>query len=160
MPKRHQTDDAFAQQYAALPLSEQAGEVRVLLVTSRDTGRWLLPKGWAEKRLGGPELAAKEAWEEAGVRGAVSQVPAGRYTYLKHRDDGSARRCVVDVFPLHVERLADAWPEQRQRRRAWFTLPQAAMAVAEPDLVTLLLRLELAAAAYSWPRVLDREPVA
>jgi len=71
------------QQYAALPCIEIEGETRVMLVTSRESGRWVLPKGWAEKGLSGPELAAKEAFEEAGILAKVSIEPAGSYTYPK-----------------------------------------------------------------------------
>ena len=61
--------DRPGRQFAALPFSPREGETMVMLVTSRETHRWILPKGWAEKRLTGPELAAKEAFEEAGLVG-------------------------------------------------------------------------------------------
>ncbi len=113
----------------------------VMLVTSRETHRWVLPKGWAEKRLTGPELAAKEAFEEAGLVGEVAPEPVGSYVYLKRLPGGRALACDVDVFPMRVERLLDDWPERRQRERRWFTLAGAAMAVEEGGLVALLLRL-------------------
>ena len=113
----------------------------VMLVTSRETHRWVLPKGWAEKRLTGPELAAKEAFEEAGLVGEVAPDPVGSYVYLERLPGGRALACDVDVFPLQVERLLDDLPERRQRERRWFTLAGAAMAVEEGGLVALLLRL-------------------
>src|SRR3954447_19097569 len=79
--KRTNKRKAPGQQYAALPCVEIEGETRVMLVTSRETGRWVLPKGWAEKGLSGPELAGKEAFEEAGVLGEVGTEPVGSYTY-------------------------------------------------------------------------------
>jgi 8-oxo-dGTP pyrophosphatase MutT (NUDIX family) len=117
-----------------------AGPLRDL-VTSRETRRWVLPKGWAEKRLTGPELAAKEAFEEAGLVGEVAPDPVGSYAYLKRLPGGRALACDVDVFPMRVERLLDDWPERRQRERRWFTFAEAAMAVEEGGLVALLLRL-------------------
>ena len=129
------------QQFAALPIAMREGEVVVMLVTSRETQRWVLPKGWAEPDLAPHELAAKEAFEEAGLVGAVSPEPIGRYSYDKRLSGGRCVPCEVGVFTMQVERQLDSWPEQQQRRTGWFTLAQAAMAVDEGDLVTLLLQL-------------------
>jgi 8-oxo-dGTP pyrophosphatase MutT (NUDIX family) len=126
-----------------LPFSRQDGEVRVLLVTSRETHRWIIPKGWMEKRLAPHALAAKEAFEEAGVVGKVERRPIGRYDYLKRGRRDRVTPCSVRVFPLRVERLLDDWPERRQRQRRWFSLAEAAMAVEEGGLVTLLLELAI-----------------
>jgi 8-oxo-dGTP pyrophosphatase MutT (NUDIX family) len=128
-------------QYAALPFTERDGETIVLLVTSRETHRWVLPKGWAEKGLTGSELVAKEAFEEAGLVGEVAEEPIGSYTYLKRLPNDRTVSCQVDVFAMRVNRLLDDWPERGQRQRQWFTLAQAAMEVEEGDLVTMLLRL-------------------
>ena len=144
--------DRPGRQFAALPFLRRQGETVVMLVTSRETHRWVLPKGWAQKRLNGPELAAKEAFEEAGLVGEPAPDPVGSYRYLQQRlpagrcrslqqRHGRALPCDVDVFPLRVARLLDDWPERRQRERRWFTLAEAAMAVEEGGLVTLLLRL-------------------
>ncbi len=140
MPKRP-IKHGQGRQFAALPLAERDGETVVLLVTSRETGRWVLPKGWAEKGLTGPEVAAKEAYEEGGIVGEVTPTTAGAYTYLKRLPKGQTADCAVDVFPMRVDRLLEDWPERTQRRRQWFTLPQAALAVDDGELVTLLLRL-------------------
>jgi 8-oxo-dGTP pyrophosphatase MutT (NUDIX family) len=133
--------DRRGRQFAALPFLRGEDGTMVLLVTSRETGRWVLPKGWSEKRLTGPELAAKEAFEEAGLIGEVAAKSIGSYSYLKRLPGGSTTVCGVDVFLMRVEQLLDNWPERRQRERQWFTLAQAAMAVEEGELVTLLLRL-------------------
>jgi 8-oxo-dGTP pyrophosphatase MutT (NUDIX family) len=93
-------------QFAALPMKEAGDETLVLLVTSRDTGRWVLPKGWAEKRLSGKELAAKEAYEEAGIKGQVVGRAIGSYTYDKGLPGGGSMECLVDVFPMRVTRFA------------------------------------------------------
>ncbi len=128
-------------QCAALAFAEQEGETKILLVTSRETHRWVLPKGWTEKHLAPHEAAAKEAFEEAGIMGEIRDTPIGSYAYMKRISDGCSIACEVDVFPMQVRRLLDDWPEKAQRERRWFTLPEAAMAVEEGELVTLLLRL-------------------
>lgn len=134
---------AKGRQCAALPFVFRGGKLRVLLVTSRETGRWVLPKGWTEKRLALHALAAKEAFEEAGVVGQVERRPIGRYRYLKRGPRDRVTPCSVRVFPLRVDRLLDDWPERRERQRRWFGLAEAAMAVEEGGLVTLLLGLAL-----------------
>jgi 8-oxo-dGTP pyrophosphatase MutT (NUDIX family) len=130
-------------QCAALPVREKNGEVEVLLVTSRDTRRWVLPKGWTERQHGAAEQAAVEAFEEAGIRGAVSAKPIGSYAYLKRTGNGRTRPCRVEVFRMQVAEILDEWPEKAERERRWFTLPQAAMAVEEGGLVTLMLSLAM-----------------
>jgi 8-oxo-dGTP pyrophosphatase MutT (NUDIX family) len=138
-------------QCAALPFAWDKGELRVLLVTSRETCRWVLPKGWMEKRLAPHALAAKEALEEAGVLGEVERRPIGRYDYGKRGPRGRVTPCSVRVFPLRVERLLDDWPERRQRQRRWFSPAEAAMAVEEGGLVALLLQLAVPAAEAAGP---------
>ena len=106
-------------QVAALPWRKTEGGVEVMLITSRDSGRWVLPKGWPEL---GEELfdaAAREAGEEAGLKGAVSQREAGRYFYDKSVSRGESFRCEVLVYPLEVDKVADKWKEKRQRERRW-----------------------------------------
>ena len=128
-------------QFAALPIKEEAGETVVMLVTSRETGRWVLPKGWEEKRLTGAKLAAKEAYEEAGIVGETMSKPIGSYRYAKQLPEGRSLECVVKVFPMRVHELLDTWPESQQRRRQWFTLAEAALHVKEAGLVTMFLKL-------------------
>jgi 8-oxo-dGTP pyrophosphatase MutT (NUDIX family) len=91
--------------------------------------------------LSGGELAAKEAFEEAGIEGQVIGEAIGSYTYLKRLPGEKTVECVVDVYPMRVTRLLDKWPEAKQRRREWLTLSQAAMQVEEGELVTMLLQL-------------------
>src|ERR1043165_1697869 len=102
-------------QYAALPLAVRDGETMVMLVTSRETRRWVLPKGWAEPELAPHEAAAKEAFEEAGLVGEVEPEPVGHYSYEKHLRGGRSVPCEVGVFPLWVERQLEDWPERGQR---------------------------------------------
>ena len=133
---------ALGCQFAALPFKQQAGETLVMLVTSRDTGRWVLPKGWAEKRLSGAQLAAKEAYEEAGIVGEPANKPIGSYRYSKQLPKGRVLDCVVKVFPIHVTEVLDSWPEADQRRRDWFTPEEAATLVDESELTAMLAALD------------------
>jgi uncharacterized protein Yka (UPF0111/DUF47 family)/ADP-ribose pyrophosphatase YjhB (NUDIX family) len=112
--------------------------VRVLLITSRDTRRWVVPKGNPIRGLSSHEAAAHEAFEEAGVSGIPCPTPLGSYQYYKRRRNGSARRATVALFPLAVTGQAEDWPEQEERDARWFTLKAAAAAVDEPDLGRLI----------------------
>jgi 8-oxo-dGTP pyrophosphatase MutT (NUDIX family) len=116
--------------------------VEVLLVTSRETGRWIIPKGWPIKGFKPAETAAREAFEEAGVRGLVSGRLLGRYVYEKRMEDRVASfPCEVQVFPLLVKRQLKKWPEYRQRRVRWLSVPEAAALIDDSDLRKLILRL-------------------
>lgn len=127
-------------QYAALCWREGNAGVEVLLITSRDTGRWVIPKGWPMAGLTPEHSAAREAWEEAGVAGVVNPVSLGRYGYLKDLAEDGAVPCAVAVFGLRVETLADKFPEKSQRQRQWFPQTEAATLVHEPDLAALIQR--------------------
>lgn len=130
------------------PLSIQVGAVcvdstsgKVLLITSRGTGRWVIPKGWPMNGRTLSSAAATEAWEEAGVRGAVSGEELGRYSYDKVQDAGFAVKVEVRVFRLDVEKLAADFPETDERNRKWFTPEEAATKVNESGLKKILLGL-------------------
>ena len=138
MGQKSKHEGALGRQFAALPFKEHAGETLVLLVTSRDTGRWVLPKGWAERGLSGAELAAREAYEEAGIRGVTVDKSVGSYHYSKRLPEGRRVDCLVEVFPLRVTEVLETWPEAHQRRREWFPLGRAALHVDESELVTML----------------------
>ena len=125
-------------QAAALPWREAKGGVEIMLITSRDTGRWVLPKGWPESAEELWDVAAREAVEEAGLSGTVSQCEAGRYRYAKMLSSGEEVPCEVLVFPLKVENVADKWKERRQRTRKWVMPAEAAAMVHEPDLGELI----------------------
>lgn len=112
--------------------------VEVLLVTSRGTGRWVLPKGNLSKRLPPHAAAAREAHEEAGVEGAIGAAPVGAYRYHKLLDSGVSRLVDVDVYPFAVTVELDDWPERAERERRWFARADAAAAVDEADLAALI----------------------
>lgn len=128
-------------QVAALPWRmAQDGSSEVLLVTSRGTGRWVVPKGWPEGSETFWTAAAREAGEEAGVKGDVGQRALGRYYYDKQLARGREWRCEVLLYPLEVTHIAEKWPEKKKRRRRWFAAQDAARLVNEPDLAELIAR--------------------
>jgi 8-oxo-dGTP pyrophosphatase MutT (NUDIX family) len=129
---------AFRLQVAALPWRRTGDGVEIMLITSRDTGRWVLPKGWPEAGENLHDAAAREAWEEAGLSGFVTRQEIGRYRYSKVRSSGEAVPCEVLVFPLEVDEVADTWKEKRKRKRKWMTPADAARSVNEPDLRRLV----------------------
>jgi 8-oxo-dGTP pyrophosphatase MutT (NUDIX family) len=128
----------IGQQYAALPYRWVDGELEILLLTSRETHRWVIPKGWPMAGRKPHAAAAQEALEEAGVIGKIGKTPVGAYTYVKRLKNGAGLVCNVDVFPLAVARQLKRWREQGQRTAHWFTPTEAAEAVNEPELDVLI----------------------
>ncbi|MDR3513935.1 MAG: NUDIX hydrolase [Caulobacteraceae bacterium] len=137
-PLKHATRPGL--QYAALPYRLGEAGVEILLVTSRETQRWVIPKGWPMKDREPHAAAAREALEEAGVAGKVAKEPIGAYRYVKRLKNGAPLVCSVDVFPLLVSRQRKNWREQGQRTAHWFTVEEAAEAVQEPELQDLIAR--------------------
>jgi 8-oxo-dGTP pyrophosphatase MutT (NUDIX family) len=126
-------------QYAALCYRiADRDRTEVLLITSRDTGRWVIPKGWPIVGKSASEGAAQEAFEEAGVIGRVDDHCIGLFSYRKVLGPAQELPCVVAVYPLRVERLVQDFPEVGQRRRKWFAPAKAAAKVDEPELAALL----------------------
>ena len=126
-------------QAAALPWRRGPdGEVQVLLITSRETRRWVIPKGWPIKGLTSPQTAAREAFEEAGVEGEMGQKKVGAFHYDKRLRSGRVQKVRVAVYPLQVDTEREAWPEARQREKLWTTAAAAAELVQEPELAELL----------------------
>jgi 8-oxo-dGTP pyrophosphatase MutT (NUDIX family) len=127
---------------AALPLRlAKDGAIKILLVTSRDTGRWIIPKGWTSKRVKDRKAAAREAWEEAGVKGKMFRDAIGAYRYIK-RELGNGAFVEVKVFLLMVSKRCKRWPEKRERQRAWFDIEDAASRVSDPELAALIVLLQ------------------
>ena len=112
-----------------------------MLVTSRETGRWIVPKGWPEKKTKPFHQAAREAYEEAGAIGQIAKKPIGSYSYNKRLRKRSVE-CIVDVFLLQVEKELDDWPECQERSRKWVSLAEASELIDDPGLAELLMRLE------------------
>ena len=127
-------------QVAALPFRIKNGRVEVLLVTSRETKRWLIPKGWPIKGKKPHKAAALEAREEAGVKGEVDDKPLGHYKYWKRRA-AHFDLCRVNVYPLEVSKQLRSWREKGQRNARWFEVEEAANQVLEPALADLIRSL-------------------
>ena len=122
-------------QYGAVPFRKRRGAIEVLLITSRGSKRWTVPKGWPKKS---PRATAKaEAFEEAGVRGRVGHRPLGEVLYRKKKGSRWVR-CRLQVYPLAVKRRAKKWPEHRQRTASWFDLRTAAKKCSNKDLSRLM----------------------
>jgi 8-oxo-dGTP pyrophosphatase MutT (NUDIX family) len=138
-PSSHEPDREPRAQFAALPWRRNAaGELEVLVITSRETRRWVIPKGWPIKGAKSMKSAAQEAFEEAGLIGKIGKRPLGAYSYDKRLKNGRLQHVRVAVFPLHVEREAQDYPEAGQREKRWVTLTEAARLVDEPELMVLL----------------------
>ncbi|HRO32943.1 MAG TPA: NUDIX hydrolase [Brevundimonas sp.] len=118
---------------------DQGGAIEILLVTSRDTGRWVTPKGGRMRGLTDAQSAAQEALEEAGVEGRVTETPLGVFSYLKRLKRRGPRPTQVTVFALEAQVQHDDWREAAQRTRRWFRADRAAVMVDEPDLAALIL---------------------
>jgi 8-oxo-dGTP pyrophosphatase MutT (NUDIX family) len=129
-------------QAGVIPYRIADGKVQVLLMTSRDTGRWIVPKGNINGDATPAEAAKIEAYEEAGVKGTIaSSIPLGFYTYFKILASGEARPATVEVYLLRVLQQLKKWPEKGERKLSWFSMKKAARLVQEPGVVPLLLRL-------------------
>ena len=128
-------------QSAALPWRRDAkGRISVLVVTTRRSRRWSIPKGNAAAHLSLAETAAKEAFEEAGVAGTISPLPAAVFRTTKRAAPGTAL-LEVWVFLLEVTGRAKRWPERGERDGKWVTAKRAAKLLAEPALADLCRRL-------------------
>ena len=133
-------------QFAVLPW-RRAERLEIMLVSSRETGRWVLPKGWPIKGIKPHKTAAREALEEAGILGKVAKSPLGGYSYAKRLENGSVQICQVRVFAFEVERERNSWLEKHERTRKWFAVADAAEAVDEPELCEGILKFEMFAMA-------------
>jgi len=128
-------------QHAALPFRSRGdGTLEIMLVTSRGTGRWIVPKGWPKRRRAPYVTAAREAMEEGGIVGGIYETPLGTYRYEK-RFIHFSLPCEVTVFALNVAEQMPEWPESRERRTGWFEVCDAATTVHEPELAALILNL-------------------
>jgi len=126
-------------QVAALCYRRRKSGKEVLLITSRDTGRWILPKGWPIDGLDEAGSALQEAWEEAGVKdGRIANDPIGTFDYQKRFNGGAEATCRTQVFPIEVDKLAREFPERQERKRKWVSPAKAADMVEEPQLRDML----------------------
>lgn len=132
-------------QFGALVYRMRGDKPQVLLITSRGSRRWIIPKGWPMDGLTPTEAAAQEAWEEAGVRGKSSDACLGVYSYVKEHKEDTLYPCLVMVYPLKAKSWALTYPEKAERKRKWFSLKKAAKHVAEPELAQIIRDFDPAA---------------
>lgn len=132
------------EQYAAICYRKhpEREAPEVLVVTSRESGRWIVPKGWPIKGKKPYEVAAIEAFEEAGVRGKIKKKRFGYFTYLKQLPDDSRVPCIVQLHLLEVEKTCESFPERGQRLSEWVSFTEAARRVREPELKSLFLEAD------------------
>jgi 8-oxo-dGTP pyrophosphatase MutT (NUDIX family) len=126
-------------QYAALPYRRlKNGGIEVMLITSRTTRRWIIPKGWPMGTRAPHKVAAREAFEEAGIEGRACRQALGAYHYDKLLANGTLARCRAEVFALKVEKQKAIWPERKQRERRWLSLEDAAALISDAELAPLI----------------------
>jgi len=112
-----------------------------MLITSRETRRWVIQKGWPRNGKSPQYSAAREAFEEAGIVGAVAKRPVGSFSYEKRLKNGAVIVCAVRVFALEVRRQSKQWPEKQERIVKWLSASQAAQRVNEPNLGEIIRRM-------------------
>jgi len=134
-------------QFAALPYRIVDDRPEILLITSRRTRRWIIPKGWPMEGCKPKVTAAREAAEEAGVSGEMGKRAIGRFRYLKQLRDGDDLPCLVEVYPLKVTRERGKWDEKKARKRRWLPVREAAAAVLEPQLKLVIKKFGAQVAA-------------
>ena len=126
-------------QYGALCWREAEAGLEILLITSRDTGRWVIPKGWHMEGKQPHAIAEQEAYEEAGIKGKACREPFGYYSYMKRMRGGHQVLTRVQVHALEVKNLLKEFPEKGSRKLDWVSCEEAASRVDEPELKALFL---------------------
>lgn len=125
-------------QFAALCYKVEGKKLRFLLITSRASGRWIIPKGWPMPGLDPLECVRREAWEEAGIKGTVMPRPLGLFTYLKNMGRSDDLPCVAITYAMEVDKLARIYPEAGQRKRKWMSGKKAAKRLESPELAAII----------------------
>jgi 8-oxo-dGTP pyrophosphatase MutT (NUDIX family) len=128
-------------QYGVIPYRRSKDRIEIMLITSRNTRRWIVPKGWPLDRTPSRDVARLEAFEEAGLEGTMGKRRFGSFHYHKRLKDGSVILCRVDVFAFEVGREHENWLEQSERKRRWFDAKRAIKLVREPELRALIAAL-------------------
>lgn len=125
-------------QIAALPVRLDAdGAMEIYLVTSRGSGRWIIPKGNPIRGLAPQDVAAREAREEAGLIGPVLPRLLGSFEFQRVRD-AVGETCLIDVYPMHVDRQLNSFAEKRERTVRLCNLDTALAIVASRPLAELI----------------------
>lgn len=135
----HSSDEGTKQQYGALPWRKNKyGAIEVLLITSRQRGRWIVPKGWPIEGRPPFMTAALEAFEEAGVIGEIWPSALADYHYMKVRKNGALQRCRVTLYALFVRGTLINWPERGERKRKWLPIAEAAQLIDDAELARII----------------------
>ncbi len=138
----HAATPKLRKQVAALPLrTGEDGLPQIMLMTSRETKRIIVPKGWPMKGITDHKAATIEARQEAGLVGRIEHDPIGSYEYWKRSTD-HFELCRVKVYVLHVERQLRICKEQDQRHYGWLPIAHAVELVDDPGLATIILKLQ------------------
>ena len=130
--------EQVSRQVAALPYRNHGEGVEILLITSRETKRWVIPKGWPMPHLADFNAARREAFEEAGIEGKMGRKSIGSYFYNKRKKSGRMVPVEVIVYAMEVTRLLDEWQEMNERSRTWFPAKEAAVLVKEDGLQAII----------------------
>ncbi len=137
-------------QHAALPFQLKAGRVKICLITSRETSRWIIPKGWPIEGTPPHKVAALEAFEEAGLTGKVASKSVGHFQYVKRLKDGAELDCEVTVYPMLVENQAKHFEEKGQRQILWVARKKASRLVDDKQLSKLVRDFNPKACGLKW----------
>lgn len=129
-------------QFAALCYRVVKDKPQILMITSRDTRRWIIPKGWPMDGMTPAQAAAEEAWEEAGVKGRIHPTVQGMFSYDKVLPGDGSVPCVVSVFALRVKSRAADFPEKGERKVKWMSRKKAAARVREPELAQIIRKFD------------------
>ncbi len=116
-------------QSGVIPVFEDS----IVLITTRRSKRWIIPKGVVEKGMTPPDSAAKEAFEEAGLIGSVHDFQIGTFRYRK-----LGGTCTVQVYPLFVEQVLDEWEEMHMRKRKVVSVREAVKMVQHEELSRII----------------------
>ena len=125
-------------QFAALCFRVKNDKTQILLITSRGSGRWIIPRGWPMDNKTPSQAALTEAWEEAGVKGKAYEISLGLYSYTREIGDEGSVPCVAMVYPVKVKSLEKKFPEAGQRKRSWLSVDKAAERVDERELANII----------------------
>jgi 8-oxo-dGTP pyrophosphatase MutT (NUDIX family) len=137
---RRKTAARSSTQIAALPFRTRDGVLEVLLITSRETRQWIIPKGWRQKSRPPHDVAIRKARQEAGLVGRIAKRSIGSYRYEKRLAANDAIACKVRIFPLEVERQLDDWPEKGERDLCWLSPAEAVKRITDKNLRQELMR--------------------
>ena len=117
-------------------------------MTTRQSRRWIVPRDGRSRGWAPAKSAAREAYEEAGVRGKIGAKPLGVFTYDKLLDEAGVKAiCEVKVYPLLVKRQSEVWPEFEQRTTQWVEPSKAIALIKEPGLRKIVASFAKRAAA-------------